>query len=724
MNSIVSDMGLKKRAGTGGISRSFCGAVFCVALMLIIFGSMGSASAAEGTVSDGSSVISDISMMDNSIRIKIQGPIKYTIYKPADPFTLTVDLDGISVGQFREKIVSTIPGVTEIIPSQVETPSHAARLTILLQSPTEVKAEVKDDTLVLNLEKAVDMKQPSIKGGLSSKSKDGVARSVTDVAFDKDGDTLELIIKADGKLMEPTVYQLEGTVILEMPGVSMKAALPSKIPAPVKDIKVRTEQDRLKFVVSLADKANTEVFILDDEVVVDIFTKEKKSANSVSDKGSGIQDKVVNGTKVISLDFQDADIVPILRLLGDVGGYNMVVHPDVKGKITMKLMNVPWNQAMDILLKTFNLEKVVEGNIIRIATIKAFQDEKKSVAENKELFGKAEDISTRVFTINYANVDKVKDSIDKGKILSPRGTISIDVRTRALIIKDIAASIEEVQKLLTAIDKPTQQVLIEARIVEMSSNYAKSLGVDWGLRAFAKTSQAIYASGSSGGSNVPGGGVIFTDPTTGATVKTVDIHPLINLPAATATKQATSAITFGFLNAAETLGINLRLSAIEDTGHAKIISSPKILTLDNQEALIKQGQRIPVTTLQSGTGGGSATFSTTYIDALLKLVVTPQISPDGTILLKVEVDKDAPNLSIRDSQGNVAIDTKQAITQVVLKDGETIVIGGIITSDEENQDSDVPGLGKIPVLGWLFRQKTATRDTTEMLIFVTPRISQ
>jgi len=472
----------------------------------------------------------------------------------------------------------------------------------------------------------------------------------------------------------------------------------------------------------------SEVYVLDDEVVIDVLAKEKKGKKKgASEATAEPKEKIANGSKVISLDFQDADIVPILRLLGDVGGYNMVIHPDVKGKITMKLMNVPWNQAMDIILKTFNLEKVVEGNIIRIATVKAFQEEKKAVAENKELFGKAEDIQTRVFVINYANVDKVRDAIDKGKILSPRGTMSVDVRTRALIVKDIQSSIDEVQKLLNAIDKPTQQVLIEARIVEMNSNYAKSLGVDWGLRAFSTSSlphSVIKGGGSTGSDNVPGGGLQVIDPATGTVKRTINMPQVVNLPAATATKQATSALTLGFLNRAQTFGLDLRLSAVEDIGNAKIISSPKILTLDNQEAIIKQGQRIPVTTLQSGTGGGAATFSTTYIDALLKLVVTPQISPDGTVLLRLEIDKDQPNLAIRDSQGNPAIDTKQALTQVVLKDGETIVIGGIITSDEERQDSDVPGLGKLPVLGWLFKQKTNSVSRTEMLIFVTPRLMQ
>ncbi|HTZ17931.1 MAG TPA: type IV pilus secretin PilQ [Dissulfurispiraceae bacterium] len=724
MNSIFSKIELRKRAGIMGISFGFRGVFFFAALMLIICGLVGSVWAA-----DGSSVISNIALTDNSIQVKIQGPIKYSIQKPADPFSVVVEFEGTSIGNFNGKIVSTIPGITEIIPTQVETPTIAARLTILLQSPSEIKGEVKDDTLVLTLGKASDTALPSIKEEPAGKNKDGMARYITDVAFDKDGDTLELIIKADGRLAEPSVFQLEGQVMLEIPGVSMKAAMPAKVPPQVKDIKVKAEQERLKFTLTLADKTNSEVYILDDEVVVDILSKEKKTAKPVAEKDMNIQEKVANGSKVISLDFQDADIVPILRLLGDVGGYNMVVHPDVKGKITMKLMNVPWNQAMDIILKTFNLEKVVEGNIIRIATVKAFQDEKKAVAENKELFGKAEDIETKVFMVNYANVDDItehdeitkqdrkipgiKDLIEKGKILSPRGTISFDSRTRTVIVKDIPASIEEVRRLLEVLDKPTKQVLIEARIVEMNNDYVKSLGVEWGLtgkssQMFARQDGRYQIAGSTG-SSVSGGSAGNTE--------------VVNLPAATSTiTSPTSAITFGFLNMAQSFGLDLRISAIADSGNAKIVSSPKVLTLDNRSAVIKQGQKIPVTTQQ--LSGGTATYTTTYIDALLKLTVTPQIAPDGSIQLRVEVNKDAPDFTNKDILGNPVINVKQALTQVMLNDGETIVIGGILTSNENSDDNEVPGLGKIPGLGWLFKKRTNEKHTTELLIFITPRLAQ
>jgi type IV pilus assembly protein PilQ len=225
-------------------------------------------------------------------------------------------------------------------------------------------------------------------------------------------------------------------------------------------------------------------------------------------------------------------------------------------------------------------------------------------------------------------------------------------------------------------------------------------------------------------SNVPGGGLDVINKSDLSKVGTINIPGVVNLPATTSTlTNPTSAITLGFLNAAQTFGLDLRLSAIEDTGRAKIISSPKILTLDNRSAVIKQGKKIPVTTLQSG-GTGASTYTTTYIDANLKLTVTPQIAPDGSIQLRLEVNKDQPDFANKDFLGNPAIDIKQALTQVMLNDGETVVIGGIITSNETNDDNEVPGLGRVPVLGWLFKKQTKETHKTELLIFITPRIAQ
>jgi type IV pilus assembly protein PilQ len=696
-------------------------------------------------------IITGITIEDNAVRIKVQGTINYTIYKPADPFLVTVEIEGASVGQFRDKIISKSKGITEVSPVQIEVPGLAARLDIMLQSKNEIRTEIKGDVLIVSIDRpagekmSADASGPSatapreitelftekgegVKPGNEPKAdksvtvNDGIAREITEMFFDKDKDIVELVIKADGKLGEPAVYQLDGTVIIEIPGVNFRAPMLSKMLPPVKDVSVKNEQGKLKIVITAQAGSQSEVYILDDELLVDFMAPGASVKKEVTEKGSPVQDRIVNGTKVISLDFQDADIVPIIRLLGDVSGYNMVVHPDVKGKITMKLLNVPWTQALDIIIKTFNLEKVVEGNIIRVATVKAFQEEKKSMAENKELFGKAEDIVTKIFTVNNANVDTVKgkdgkadmpglkELIEKGKILSPRGTISVDIRTRSIIIKDIPSSIDAVSKLLEALDKPTRQVLIEARIVEITTSYAQSLGVEWGMTGKSK---GVFARGDSATTQGSTGNSILGGQSSGST--------LFNLPAAlTSASPATSAITFGYLTADKTLGLDLRLSAIETRGKIRVVASPKILTLDNQEAIIKQGKKIPITTSQNS--GGTVTYTTTYYDATLKLTVTPQVSPDGAVVMKLELIRDEPNYTKVDVLGNPQIDTRLASTQVILNNGETVVIGGIINNSEQKTDNVVPGISKIPLIGELFKQNDTEISNFELLIFLTPKL--
>jgi len=705
---------------------------------LLVLGFSGQALTADTTtekpaVSPASSVITGITIEDGAINVNIQGPIKYSVQKSSDPFLVAVVIEGASVGQFRDKILSKSKGIVEVSPSQIEAPALAARLDIVLQAKTEIQTEVRADILKISVGKqmaqaapakgkAKDIKDVFVESPGSGAvtqapaSREGAAREITEIYFDKDKNIVELVIKADGKLGEPAVYQLDGSVVIEMAGVKSRAKIPARMVSPVTNIAVNSEGTNLRIVVNSKAGAQSDVYILDDELLVDFAAAGAAERKSVSETGAVGQGKISGAGKLVSLDFQDADIVPILRLLGDVSGYNMVIHPDVKGKITMKLMNVPWSQALEIIVKTFNLEKVVEGNIIRVATVKAFQEEKRAAAENKELFSKAEDIVTRVFHVNNSEVDKLKDLIEKGKLLSPRGTISVDSRTRSLIVKDIPSTMIQVEKLFQDLDKPTRQVFIDARIVEVNTDYAQSLGIQWGMTANAKgvfgKNDSLTSKGSdTSGYSVPGG-------------QSTSLSSLFNLPAATSSIAApTSAITFGYLTADKTLGLDVRLSAIETQGKAKIISNPKVMTLDNKEAIIKQGKKIPILTKQAGSGA-TDTYTTTYIDALLKLVVTPQIAPNGAVVMKVELTKDAPDYTKVDMQGNPAIDSRYAFTNVVLMTGETVVVGGIISSKDTKSSDSVPGLSTVPVIGELFKQRTREIENTEMLIFITPRIVQ
>ncbi|MFO0751766.1 MAG: type IV pilus secretin PilQ [Thermodesulfovibrionales bacterium] len=702
-------------------------------LLLLLLLLCTSAYAKENAGREKTREITALEVLDNAVAVTVDGPVVYTVHRPGDPFRVLVDLEGVSLGRFREKIFSDRAGITEVAPTQIQSPAVLSRLNILLQSPSTVVPELKGNRLVLRVQqeekkgaaatdgsRGTTAELPALQaapadtaeeeGDADEDEDDDGAGRITAVLLNKTARGAEIIIRGDGALPDPSVFEAEKKLIIDIPGVIMGASLPSVPAPPVQDIRYRVQENRLRITIELTGALNKEIVTIDDELRVSLYAKgaagEKQETAAGAPRAGFFRlgEEGKGGARLISLDFQDADIIPILRLLSDVSGYNIVVHPDVKGKITMKLMNVPWDQALDIILRTFNLEKVVEGNVIRIATVKSFQEERKTLAETREVFGKAEEIVTRILVVNYANVEKVKDSLEKAKVLSPRGSLSTDTRTRSLIVKDIPSVLEEIQRIVTDLDKPTPQVLIEARIVEVNTNYSRSLGVEWGA-SLSSTNRLTTASGSVSGSSVTGGNSSNTT--------------MINLPATTSGSTVpTSAITIGYLNAAQTLGLDLRLSAIEAMGKAKLLSTPKIMTLENEQALIRHGKKIPVTT--PGTTQG--TFTTVYIDANLKLVVTPQVAPDGTVLLKLEVNKDEPDFNRKDTLGNPAIDTRAASTQVLVKDSETVVIGGILKGSETADDSKVPGISDVPILGMLFKKQTKETTSEELLIFITPRI--
>ncbi|MCL0046659.1 type IV pilus secretin PilQ [Thermodesulfovibrionales bacterium] len=396
--------------------------------------------------------------------------------------------------------------------------------------------------------------------------------------------------------------------------------------------------------------------------------------------------------KLISLDFQDADVVPILRLLGRVSERNIVIHPDVKGTITLRLMDVPWQLAMDIILRTFNLKKIIEEDIIRILPLEAFEGEVKAAAAERDAVMAAKDIETRVFRIVHIDPAEAKGIIEGAGILTPRGTITIDERTRSIIMIDVPAAHVLAENLISAIDIPTPQVLIEARMVEVREIYAHAFGVQWGF--WAEEGRFVW-----GGSIEPAPDEPIA-PVPGGTVPMI-----VDLP----TIEPTGALTIGFLNAAQTLGLDLRISALEAIDKAEMISNPRIMALCGVEASISQGREI---TVPLGEG------EYTTVEALLELAITPEILIDGTILLDLEVTNNTIVTPIHPIETAI----REAITGVSLRDGETVVIGGILITEEFEVEEAVPGISKIPLLGRLFRHEVKEIRTDEMIIFITPRI--
>lgn len=435
-----------------------------------------------------------------------------------------------------------------------------------------------------------------------------------------------------------------------------------------------------------------------EEKVEEKLTEDMEKKEVAKSLQTGRRDEVSFAKKYkgrrISLDFQDADITSILRLIADVSVKNMVIAEDVKGKMTLKLLNVPWDQALDIVLKMNNLGKIEEENVIRVGTLGSLARQQEEEAKAKESIIKAEDLVTKVINVNYAKAQELTDSVKKN--LSARGDITIDSRTNSMIIKDVEKIIVKISELVKLLDTPTPQVMIEARIVQAKPDFVRELGVQWGADL-----SAITGGNAIGISAGPTG--TFGSPTTDFGV---------NLPASNPT--GTIGFTFGRL-AGNPINLDLRLSASETKGMTKIISSPKITTLDNQEAKIEQGESIPfATTSQQGT-------QTTFVDANLTLAVTPHVTTDGSIIMKVKASKNAPG-STRTGAAGPSIDKKEALTNVLIKDGETVVIGGIYENSKIETVKRVPYLSSIPLLGWLFRNESISDSTTELLVFITPRI--
>jgi type IV pilus assembly protein PilQ len=411
----------------------------------------------------------------------------------------------------------------------------------------------------------------------------------------------------------------------------------------------------------------------------------------------------------ISMDFQQADISNVLRLIAEVSGFNIVVGENVKAKVTMKLVGVPWDQALDMLLKMNNLGMIREGNIVWIDSLANLSRQQDEEAKAKDSKAKAEDLVTEVIYIRNLQAQEVQTTLRP--YLTPRGQLNVSPGSNLLVIRDTPSNVSIFRKLVEGLDLEVPQVQIESRIVQADTTYIRSLGIQWGYSNLNTLSsgKVLNLRGQGGG-----GTSAVQDAFGGQTSQF-----LVNLPATVTGLSSVPAVglTFGTLGADV---LDLRLSAGELLNLAKVIAAPKIITLDKREARIEQGESIPFQTISlQGT-------QTTFVDANLTLQVTPQITsrdPKETskqILLRVRATRNA--VGTRSNPAGPSIDKREATTQVLVRDGETMVIGGIFVDNQTNFSQGVPWLSRIPVIGWFFKSKTESINKQELLIFLTPTI--
>jgi type IV pilus secretin PilQ/predicted competence protein len=438
----------------------------------------------------------------------------------------------------------------------------------------------------------------------------------------------------------------------------------------------------------------------------------------------------------ISLDFKDADVQNVLRVLADVSGQNLIATDDVRGKVTLHLSDVPWQQAFDLVLRTNRLQATQDGNVVRISTLKRLTEEREAIRAAADAAIGADPLLTKYVRVNYARADQ--DLIDKVRgVLTERGSVTFDDRTNTVIVRDIARGIDDATDLVRRLDVQTPQVLIESNIVEATEGFDRALGVQWGY-----SYKAGPETGNPTGMNFPGTvgvggsglGAGVPPPSNGSGSTNLPVPFVADFPVPSGFGPgfgpgSGSAIdlALGSLDGSQTL--SARLTALEEQGKGRVISRPRVITLNNVAATIQSLQIIRVklpstgTVINTGEGGaaGTASTATEKINTGITLVVTPQVSSDGYVLMNIYAKSSVPDFS-RAVEGIPTEISREANSNVLVRSGETVVLGGIYRQIKDNRSTGVPYLRTVPVLGWLFKRDLSTDTKDEMIVFLTPKI--
>ena len=493
---------------------------------------------------------------------------------------------------------------------------------------------------------------------------------------------------------------------------------------PVQTVSTTQVGDRVRMVIEPRGDWEHSAYQSDNQFVVEVRAQ-KIDSNKLT-QGPGFA-----GEK-LSLNFQNIEVRALLQVIADFTNFNVVTSDTVTGNVTLRLKDVPWDQALDIILQAKGLGLRKSGNVILIAPKDELAAKEKAELESKLQIAALEPVRTQSFQLNYTKAEEIargltgQNSGQGGgggggsgstttRLLSPRGSVLFETRTNQLFVSDIPSKLEEIQALIAKIDIPVRQVLIEARIVEADDSFGRSLGVRLGLN------DGRLGIGLGGGQRVAiGANLNAVARQTGqltpaaATALTIANTNFLNLPASAQGGAQPASIALSLFGSSLNRFVNLELSALEADGRGKVVSSPRIVTADQIKAVIQQGTKIPY---QRSTSSGAT--SVEFVDATLKLDVTPQITPEGNVILTVKINKD----SVGSETGGIpAIDTKSIETQVLVENGGTVVIGGIFEQTDRTDVTQVPLLGDIPILGNLFKSRSNSSRKTELLVFLTPKV--
>ena len=643
-------------------------------------------------------------------------PSGFSIQSPA---RIALDFPGVANGLGRSSVDLSLGNLRS---ANVVQAGERTRVVLNLRNATVYKAEIKEKSLLITLEPTAVSTPSTATVPLFAEGRNLDILPLRDIDFRRGTDSSgKVIVNLANNQVGVDIRQQGQTLVVDFLKTALPEGLRRKLDVadfgtPIRTITTFQTGDKVRMIVEPKGAWEHSAYQSDNQFVLEV-REQKIDPNKLT------QGQTFSGEK-LSLNFQNIEIRSLLQVIADFTNFNIVTSDSVSGSVTLRLKDVPWDQALDIILQARNLGVRKTGNVLLIAPKDELAAKEKLDLESKNLVQTLEPLRTQDFKLNYArSVDVANGLIGTGtsgssggsRILSARGSVIAEGRTNQLFVTDIPSKLEQVQALISKLDIPVRQVVIEARIVEASDTFGKSLGVRLGgsdLRA---------QNGGDGGYQISGSNRIAIGSSysnavassgQGGTVNTGS--NFVNLPALGQNGYNTAALAVSIFSSAANRFLNLEISALEADGKGKVVSSPRVVTADQIKAIIEQGTELPY---QVATSSGATSLA--FRKANLKLEVTPQITPEGNIILDLDVNKDTVGQS---TAAGFAINTKHIKTQVLVENGGTVVIGGIFELTETNSETKVPLLGDIPVLGNLFKTRSRTSNKTEMLVFITPKV--
>jgi type IV pilus assembly protein PilQ len=663
------------------------------------------------------------------VRIELSEPLPavpagFTIQTPP---RIAIDLPGVTNALGRSTVELNQGNLRSVSVAQA---GDRTRLVLNLKQPSNYQARVQGKVLLLVLDGGAAVAQAAPTAGASetvhfAPSQNATPQSIRNIDFRRGADGAgRVVVDLPSTQVGVDIRQQGQSLIVEF----LRSTLPDNLRrrldvtdfgTPVATVATTQSGDRVRMVVEPRGNWEHSAYQSDSQFVLEV-RPQRVDPNKLT-QGPGY-----SGEK-LSLNFQNIEVRALLQVIADFTNFNVVTSDTVTGNVTLRLKDVPWDQALDIILQAKGLGLRKSGNVILIAPKDELAAKEKSELEARAQIAQLEPLRTQSFQLNYTKSEEVaKGLIGEGgggsggsvtRILSPRGSVIFESRTNQLFVTDIPAKLEEIQALIAKIDVPVRQVMIEARIVEAGDTFGRSLGVRLGAVDLRGVRGGVPGFSIGGDARVSPGGNL--NAVAGQTLQTAGGVALadtnfVNLPAIGQNNFDPASFAISIFSAGANRFLNLELSALEADGKGKIVSSPRVVTADQVKALIEQGEELPY---QTATSSGATALQ--FRKANLKLEVTPQITPEGNVILDVDVNKDSVG---RATAAGFAIDTKHVKTQVLVENGGTVVIGGIFTQSERDDVTKVPLLGDIPVLGNLFRSRTRTTSKTELLVFITPKV--